>query len=234
MIVLLYSKNLNTMKILIIDDEKEICQVLKANLETESFVVDWVLSGEEGLSLIKKNNYDLIILDYNLPIKNGQEVCREIRGKKITTPIIMLSVNTETAIKVETLNVGADDYLTKPFSFEELLARMRALLRRPEKIADEQLKISDLILDTRKYTVTKGAESIKLTKKEFSLLEYLLRNKGIVLSRGMILENVWDMNADPFSNTIESHIVSLRKKIKDTGKDRIIQTVSGRGYKIND
>ncbi len=222
------------MKILIIDDEKEICQMLKSNLKTESFIVDWVLSGEDGLSLINKNNYDLIILDYNLPAKNGEEVCQEIRSKKITTPIIILSVNTETAIKVKTLNVGADDYLTKPFSFEELLARIRALLRRPKKISTEQLKVADLILDTKKYTVQRKGKDIKLTKKEFSLLEYLLRNKGIVLSRGMILEHVWDMNADPFSNTIESHIVSLRRKIKDAKENKIVHTISGRGYKIED
>jgi DNA-binding response OmpR family regulator len=158
------------MKILIIDDEKEICQMLKTNLEAEGFVVDFVLSGEAGLELVGDSNYDLIILDYNLPAKSGSDVCGEIRSKNITTPIIILSVNPETTIKVQTLNVGADDYLTKPFSFEELLARMRALLRRPKKIKDEKLTISDLILDVKKHTVEKGKKDIHLTKKNLRYL----------------------------------------------------------------
>ena len=223
------------MKILSVEDEEAICHTLKLNLETEGFVVDFVLSGEAALRLVNGRNYDLIILDYNLPAKNGLEVCSEIRDSEITTPIIMLSVNSETATKVKLLNIGADDYLTKPFSFEELLARIRALLRRPSKIKDEKFEIADLTLDIKKHTVKKNGQDIHLTRKEFALLAYLLKNRGLVMSRGMILEHVWDMNADPFSNTIESHIVSIRKKIKDTDSNgSIIKTISGLGYKISD
>lgn len=223
------------MKILIIDDEKEICDSLKKKLETEHFIVDFSLRGEEGQMKAMTRKYDLIVLDYNLPDKNGLEVCKELRKQKVKTPIIMLSVNSETSTKVELINIGADDYLTKPFSFDELLARARALLRRPEKINSNIIKIRDLSLDTVKHKVIRGEKEVYLTKKEFALLQYLMKNKGTVLSRGMILEQVWDMNADPFSNTIESHIVSVRKKIMDNdSENRIIKTFSGLGYKVDD
>lgn len=144
----------------------------------------------------------------------------------------MLSVKSETLTKVDILNIGADDYLTKPYSFEELLARVKALLRRPKQIEDEVLKVDDLILDVRKHLVKRGKREIYLTRKQFMLLEYLMKNQGMVVSRGIIMEHVWDMNADLFSNTIETHISTLRRKI-DSPKDRkLIYTISGRGYKI--
>lgn len=221
------------MRILLVEDSKEIIKFLKPSLEAEFFAVDVAEDGEKGSSLGRTNDYDLIILDNILPIKTGITVCEEIRKKGKTTPIIVLSVRSETTTKVELLNAGADDYLVKPFSFDELLARIRALLRRPKKIEGDIIAINDLVLDTKKCTVMRGKKNVRLTRKEFMLLEYLLRNKDSVLSRGMIMEHVWDMSADPFSNTIESHILSLRRKLFFPGKKKLIQTVPGRGYKIS-
>ncbi len=221
------------MTILIIEDEKDIIKFLKPGLEAECFAVDVAEDGEKGLFLATTKDYDLIILDNNLPKKSGQEVCEELRANKKTTPIIMLSVLSDIDKKVELLNAGADDYLTKPFSFQELLARIRSLLRRPKKLEDEILRINDLELDSRRNTVKRDGEEISLTRKQFMLLEYLMRNAGMVLTRGMIMEHVWEMDVDPFSNTIETHILSLRKKIRNANKPHeLIQTVPGRGYKI--
>jgi len=221
------------MRILIIEDEQEIIEFLKKSFESECFIVDTAMDGAEGSYLARTNKYDLIILDNLMPKKNGLEVCKEIRGEEITTPIIMLSVQSESSTKVDLLKAGADDYLTKPFSFEELLARTRALLRRPTKTEYSILEIGDLKLDTPRHLAIRGKKEIYLTRKEFMLLEYLMQNRGAVMSRGMIMEHVWDMNADPFSNTIESHIVSLRKKIDAENKPKIIHTVPGRGYKAD-
>jgi DNA-binding response OmpR family regulator len=221
------------MRILLVEDEKDIIKFLKLSLESECFVVDVAEDGEKGSYLARTNDYDLIILDNILPKKQGLEVCKEIREEGKNSLILMLSVKSDVATKVDLLNAGADDYLTKPFSLEELLARMRALVRRPKQIESEILQIDNLILDTKRHLVKRKDKEIYLTRKSFMLLEYLMRNQGLVLSRGMIMEHVWDMNADPFSNTIESHILSLRKKI-DFGKNKkLIHTVPGRGYKID-
>jgi len=220
------------MRILIIDDQKEIVDFLKKGLESVCFAVDIAMDGEQGSYMARTNDYDLIVLDNNLPKKNGKEIAKEIRGDGKNTPIIMLSVHSDISTKVDLLNLGVDDYVTKPFSFDELLARIKALLRRPPQIEDEIIKAGNLILDTKRHAVRRDDKEIYLTKKEFMLLEYLMRNNGIVLSRSMILEHVWDMNADPFSNTIESHILSLRKKIDSDNGQKIITTVPGIGYKI--
>lgn len=222
------------MRVLVVEDEREIVNFLKKSLEAELFAVDVAEDGEKAIALARTTNYDLIILDNVLPKKTGLEVCRAVRQSKKDVPILVLSVNSETTTKVELLNAGADDYLSKPFSLDELIARIRALLRRPTKTEKEALEIDDLILDTKRGTVTRGKKEIHLTRKEFMLLEYLLRNRGIVVSRGMILEHVWDMHADPFSNTIESHITSLRRKIDAKRKAGLIRTVTGRGYKIDE
>jgi len=218
------------MRILIIEDEQKICDFLEMILKP-SFSVNRAKDGETGSHMARINDYDLIILDNALPYKQGKEVCSEIRAAKKTVPILILSALGESYNKVELLDAGADDYLTKPFSSEELLARIRALLRRPQNLEQEILELGDISLNTKTHDVKKANKLLKLTRKEFMLLQYFLRHKGIVLSRGMIMEHVWDMNADLFSNTIEAHIVSLRRKINDK-KQLIIQTVSGRGYKI--
>lgn len=221
------------MRILVIEDDPKINYFLKTSLESEYFVVDTTHDGAEGLYLAKTNSYDLIILDSMLPSMTGLEICTELRSAEISTPIIGVSVKSETVNKVGFLNAGADDYLTKPFSFEELTARIRALLRRPHIVQTDIIEVGDIILDSKKHTVRKDGVEVYLTRKEFLLLEYLMRNQGTVLSRGMILEHVWDMNADPFSNTIETHIMTLRKKIDQDKETRRIHTVPGIGYKFD-
>lgn len=224
------------MRVLVIEDDKNIKDFLKTSLTAEAFAVDTAEDGEEGSRLARVNDYDLIVLDNMLPKKNGLEVCKEIRSEGKTVPILMLSVRSESETKVELLNAGADDYLIKPFKLEELIARIRALLRRPGQIENEILHVDGIVLDTKKQIVTREGKEVYLTRKEFALLHYLMKNKGTVLSRGMILEHVWDMNADPFSNTIESHIRSLRRKLSlgEESTKEFIQTVPGRGYVINE
>ena len=222
------------MRVLVIEDESGISRLLKAGLESEYFAVDIAEDGERGSYLARTNGYDIIILDNMLPFKNGKEVCDEVRKSGVTTPIIMLSVQADMTTKVDLLNKGADDYLTKPFSLEELIARIRALLRRPTTISSDVFDIDDLVLDTKRHTVFRGIREITLTKKEFMLLELLLRRKRTVVSRGTIMEHVWDMHIDPFSNTVESHILNLRKKLHTKGKKQLIHTVPGVGYKIDD
>ncbi len=221
------------MRILVIEDDKQISNSLKRGLQDACFVVDTAQNGTEGSFQARTNEYDLIILDLMLPGKDGKDVCREIRRAEKNMPILMLSVVSEIPTKVELLEMGADDYMTKPFLFEELLARVRALLRRPRKTEDPALKFADLEMDVKKHSVKRAGQEIYLTKKEFMLLEYFLKNQGEVLSRAMILEHVWDMNADPFSNTIEAHIRSLRRKIDKEEWPKIIHTISGRGYKLD-
>jgi len=224
---------MSNMRALVIDDEKAVRDMLCRHLRAESFAVDTAEDGSEGSYLARTNNYDLVILDNMLPEKSGMAVCEEIRRIGSTVPILMLSVLGETSQKVSLINAGADDYMVKPFSFDELIARVRALMRRPSKMAGDLITIADFTLDTKLQNLKRDGNDIYLTRKEFMLLEYLMRNQGVVLSRGMIMEHVWDMSSDPFSNTIESHILSLRKKIGDTREKRLIQTVPGRGYKID-
>jgi two-component system, OmpR family, response regulator ArlR len=220
------------MKILIIEDDSSIRNVLRIGLESKAFAIDLAEDGERGSFMARTNTYDLIILDNVLPKKTGGHICKEIRDLEIFTPILMLSAKSEVLSKIELLNLGADDYMTKPFSFDELLARIYALTRRPRYIQNEVIKVNNLKLDRRKQTIYFDDKELMLTKKEFSLLEYLIVNKNTVLSRGQILDNVWDLSSDPFSNTIETHIRNVRVKIKDEAKD-IIESIHGRGYRLN-
>lgn len=220
------------MRILVVEDEEKISRFLRDSFEAEFFAVDIAEDGERGSYFARTNEYDLVVLDNMLPKKDGLQVCQEIRASGKTMPILVVSVKTDTMDKVDLLNAGADDYLAKPFVLEELLARVRALMRRPSAIESDILVVEDVVLDTKNGTATRDGRDLLLTRKEFMLLQYLMRNEGIVLSRGMILEHVWDMSVDIFSNTIESHILSLRKKLGDMGKDRLIQTISGRGYRM--
>lgn len=220
------------MRALIVEDEDNIARLLKAGLESEYFVVDSAEDGERGSFLARTNDYDIIILDNMLPKKSGTAVCEEIRHSGKTTPILVLSAISDMSTKISLLNTGADDYITKPFSFEELLARVRALLRRPSTFSKDTLEVGTIILDTHSHTVHKNKKEIYLTKKEFMLLELLLRRKGSAVSRSSIIEHVWDMHVDPLSNTVESHILNIRKKIDPKGASSYIQTVPGVGYKI--
>ena len=214
------------------EDEKEIRNYLKKSLESECYAVDLAEDGEKGIKCALANNYDLICLDNIMPKKTGKEVCETLRQRGISTPIIMLSVKSEVTTKVDLLNAGADDYLTKPFSIDELSARMKALLRRPSAIEKEVYKIDNLYVDYNRHLVKRGDKNITLTRKELALLKYLMQNRGTVLSKSMIMEHVWDIGVDPFSNTIESHILSLRKKIDIPREKKLIHTISGRGYKL--
>jgi two-component system, OmpR family, response regulator len=222
------------MRILIIDDDESLRETLAASLREESFAVDLAADGTDGSYLARTNDYDLIILDSILPGKNGVEVCREVRLSGRNMPILSLSVEDDLAAKLCLLNNGADDYLTKPFSFQELMARIRAILRRPPVFLGEAVTVDNLTLDSRTQSVRRGEREIYLTRKEFLLLEYLMRNRGRVLSRGIIMEHVWDRQGDLFSNTIETHVLNLRRKLEKRGERKLIHTIPGRGYKLDD
>jgi len=221
------------MKVLLIDDEEQIANTLKPLLKEKNIILDWAGDGEQGLQIALLNEYDLILLDYNLPTLNGRQIIEKIRAEKKTLPIIMLSVRTEIADKVDILNLGADDYLTKPYSFCELLARITAISRRPSALKSSRLNVKNLELFPEKFLVRRNGQNIRLRAKEFALLEYLMTKKGYFVSRQEIMEHVWDENADPFSNTIEVHIMKLRKKIENK-RHHFIFTVPNRGYKIDD
>ena len=221
------------MRILLIEDEREIASLIVRSLKANRFAVDWAKTSEEGLLWAKVNPYDLGIVDINLGRgMNGLEICKEIRGKKISFPIIILSVVADQRTKVDALNMGADDYLTKPFVTGELLARINALLRREKKMTGTKLKVGELQMDLLAHIVRRGDKEVVLNKKEFALLEYFMRNPGITLTRTMILEHVWDMNADPFTNTVDVHVRFLRAKIDDGWDKKVIITVHGHGYRL--
>jgi DNA-binding response OmpR family regulator len=220
------------MRVLLIEDEKEIADLVTAGIHAERFAVDWAATGEEGIRWAKINQYDLGVFDVRLGDMRGIEVCKLLREKGKTFPIIMLSVMNDAITKVEALNSGADDYLAKPFFMAELAARIRALLRREKRMRGPLLRVGDLTMDTLTHQVMRADHSITLNRKEFALLEYLMRNEGTTLTRGMILEHVWDMNADPFTNTVDVHIRFLRQKIDVGHRVKLIKTVHGYGYKI--
>ena len=222
------------MRILIVEDEKKIANYLKKGLEQESFAVDVAYDGKYGYDLASSESYDLIVLDLMLPGIDGLEICRRLRDHNNHSPILMLTARGKIEDKVTGLNTGADDYLAKPFAFEELLARIKALTRRPREALPTILKTGNLTLDTNSYEVTRSEKEITLSKKEFSLLSYLLRNKGKVVTKGQIISKVWDFDADVLPNTVEVYIGYLRNKIdKPFGKtNQLIQTVRGFGYKI--
>ncbi len=221
------------MRLLVIEDHPELQLMLKHNLEDLGFSVDATDLGKKGSFMARTTDYDAIVLDYILPDQQGNEICREIRKSGTGSPILVVSAKSSTQDKLELFNAGADDYITKPFSFEELTARIHALLRRPSHWQGQILKIDNLELDAKKYKVTRGGKNINLTRKEFGLLEFLLSNQGSVMPRGAILEHVWDINVNIFSNTIETHILNLRRKIDVPGETKLIHTFSGRGYKID-
>ena len=220
------------MKILIIEDEKLIADNLKAGLEQHMFIVDVAYNGEDGYKLINDFDYDLIIMDLMLPDIQGEELCQRLRQEKNEAFIIMLTAKKQLGNIIEGLNIGADDYITKPFEFTELLARIRALIRRSSKNKDNVLLYRDIKLDLDKEQVFGGGREIGLTKKEFMILEYLLRHKGQLISRNQLLEHAWDMNVDIFTNVVDTHIKNLRKKLGKYGN--YIITTYGSGYRISD
>lgn len=221
------------MRILIVEDDPDTGKLLKAALEEQGYAVDLESDGDRGFRLARLNEYDLIILDNMLPGKHGADICREVRAAGNTAPILILSIRAGTQQKVDLLDTGADDYVTKPFSLEEVTARVKALLRRPRQIVGSILQVEDLVLDKTAFSVTRGKKRVYLTAKEFELLEYLMQNQGRVVSRSTLMEHVWDMNADLFSRTIETHVMRLRKKIDAGATKKLIHTVPGRGYKLD-
>jgi len=220
------------MRVLVIEDEIEIASFIVGGLRADRFVVDIADDGAKGFQMARLNDYDLLVVDIMLPGKDGIELCKELRALGKTCALIMLSAKNDIYTKVEALNSGADDYVTKPFSFEELRARVHALLRRERKLHSSQLTVGDLVMDTLTHTVTRRGKKIELSKKEFILLEYFMRNAGLTLTRAMILEHVWDMNADPFTNTVDVHIRFLREKIDRPFRRKLLHTVHGYGYKL--
>lgn len=219
------------MRVLLIEDEKEIANFVIRALKSDGYSVDTTPSGKKGIYLSRINDYDAVILDVMLPDIDGFSVCQEIRVTKKKLPVLMLTVKSEISDKIKAFNLGADDYLTKPFAIEELLVRLRAILRRPSAVVEDVYRSGDLVVDTNKHIVTRAGKMIEIRSKEFSLLEYLFRNRGIVQTRSMLLEHVWDMNTDPFTNTVDVHIRSLRRKLNDEA-GRIIETVHGKGYVV--
>ncbi|MDD4860447.1 MAG: response regulator transcription factor [Candidatus Omnitrophica bacterium] len=219
------------MRILVVEDEKKIADFIKRGLKEEGYAVDIANDGENGLFLAKTNDYDLVLLDLMLPKLDGITVCKKLRADKVLMPIIMLTAKDAVKDKVTGLDAGADDYLTKPFAFEELLARVRAMLRKKSEQAQaSKLQVGDLVIDLNTHKVTRAGKDIELTAKEFALLEYLMRNAGKVVTRTMISEHVWDIDFDTFTNVIDVYINYLRNKIDPDSKKKLIQTVRGRGY----
>jgi DNA-binding response OmpR family regulator len=220
------------MRILVVDDDRRLCAIIKRGLLEEAYAVDLAYDGEEGEYLAEVNTYDLIILDIMLPHKDGIEVCHELRAKKINTPILMLTAKDTVEDRVKGLDTGADDYLVKPFAFNELLARIRALLRREGIAKAPELRVADLTLNTLTRQIWRGQRTIELTTKEYVILEYLMRHPNVVVTRTMIEEHAWDYDFDSLSNLIDVYIRRLRRKIDNEGEDSLIQTVRGAGYRL--
>lgn len=217
------------MRILLVEDEKNVAGFIKRGLTEEFYTVDVAINGEEGLLIATNAEYDLIILDIMLPDTNGIDLCRRIRDHNIKTPIMMLTGVDLIESKVKGLDSGADDYVTKPFAFEEFLARVRSLLRRPS-FTINSLKAADLILDPVRHEVQRGGQKISLTWKEFALLEYLIRNKGRILSRTRIFEHIWGYDLETSSNIVDVNVSYLREKIDKNYLPKLIHTVRGVGY----
>ncbi len=222
------------MRVLLVEDDNRIAAFVAKGLRENSYAVDIAYDGDEAIYMASINSYDLFILDINLPNKDGFDVCREIRDIGNKKPILMLTARDAIDDRISGLDIGADDYLTKPFEFRELLARLRALLRRQNEIRPPQIVIADLTIDTVSRTVRRGGTQIELTTKEYSLIEFLAINKGKVVGREEISEHVWDDSFDPFSNLIEVYIKRLRIKLDEGYDIQLIQTRRGSGYILND
>jgi heavy metal response regulator len=218
------------LKILIIEDEKRLAEILKKGLEEHSFIVELSFDGEEGLYMTETFTYDAIILDLMLPKMDGFTILNRLRTKKIDVPVLVLTARGEIEDRVKGLNTGADDYIVKPFEFSELLARLKAIIRRAKGRASPILKIDNLTIDTNSRTVKRGGKEIKLSAKEYSILEYLALNKGRIISRTELIDHIYDMNFDLDSNIIDVYINYLRNKIDRTHNKKLIHTVRGAGY----
>jgi DNA-binding response OmpR family regulator len=222
------------MKVLIVEDEHLIATSIKKGLEQEHYTADVAFDGIDGYDKASTGDYDIILLDLMLPGLDGLSVCKKLREDKNNTPILMLTAKSQLEDKIKGLNCGADDYLTKPFAFEELLARIRALSRRPQQSTGKALTVGDLTLDTTSYQVKRGNNEICLSSKEYSLLECLMRHSGQILNKDQLIQYVWSYESDILPNTVEVYIRNLRQKIDKPFKKNLIQTIRGFGYKISE
>ncbi|RLB07214.1 MAG: DNA-binding response regulator [Deltaproteobacteria bacterium] len=220
------------MRILVVEDEKKVASFLQKGLEEEYYIVDCAYDGEEALYMLEVNDYDMVILDIMLPKIDGLEVLRRVRGKGLSLPVLMLTAKDSVEDIVRGLDAGGDDYLTKPFAFAELLARVRALLRRREREPLGELKVADLVLNPLTHKVSRGGKQIELTAKEYALLEYLMRHANRVVTRTMISEHVWDYHFDPMTNVIDVYVNHLRKKVDMGFAHKLIHTIRGVGYML--
>jgi len=218
------------LRILLVEDEPRMAQVIAKGLREHSYAVDVAEDGNAALYQTSINDYDLILLDVLLPGRDGFEVCRELRARGDARPVLMLTARATVDDRITGLDAGADDYLTKPFAFRELLARVRALLRREPQLRADQFQLDDLVVNSASHRVTRAEREIELTAKEYALLEYLARHAGRLVSRAEIAEHVWDDSFDPFSNTIEVYVNRLRKKIDEDHSVKLIHTRRGEGY----
>jgi len=218
------------MRILVVEDEKKVAQFIKQGLEEEHYSVDVAHDGEKGLFMAQSEQYDLLVIDVMLPKKSGLDLIREVRAAQGTTPALMLTAKASTEDKVAGLDSGADDYLTKPFAFAELLARVRSLLRRGAKEKSTLLAVADLELDTVTHKAKRAGRTIELTAKEYALLEFFLRNKDRVLSRAIISEHIWDYNFDTGTNILDVDVNHLRNKVDSSTDRKLLRTVRGVGY----
>jgi DNA-binding response OmpR family regulator len=220
------------MRILVIEDDRRLCGIIKRGLMEEGYAVDTAYDGEDGEYLAETTPYDIIILDIMLPKKDGIEACQELRLKRINIPILMLTAKDTVEDRVRGLDAGADDYLVKPFAFNELLARVRALLRREGVSKSSRLQVGDLVMDTLTREVWRGQRKSELTSKEYTILEYFMRHPNVVITRTMLEEHAWDYEFDSISNIIDVYIRRIRSKIDERGQDSLIQTVRGAGYRM--
>jgi two-component system copper resistance phosphate regulon response regulator CusR len=217
-------------RILLVEDESRVAGFIAKGLREQTYAVDIACDGEQALYHATVNEYDLVILDVMLPIKDGHAVCRELRGAGFGAPILMLTARADVDDRVAGLDSGADDYLAKPFDFKELLARLRALLRRSKGLRPQVLRVADLTLNTANHAVTRGVRPLSLTAKEYALLEFLVLNENRVVGRERIAQHVWDESFDPFSNVIDVYVKRLRAKLEAGGAKRLIRTRRGEGY----
>lgn len=222
------------MRILLVEDDRKIAGFIAKGLREVNYAVDIFHNGEDGAYWAVENDYDLMILDVMLPDKNGFEICREVRAANKITPIMMLTAKDAVEDKIRGLQYGADDYMSKPFSFAELLARIQALLRRANNYASQNLEADNLTMDIAARRVFRGEKEIELTGREFSLLEYLLRNKNRIVTESMIISHVWDMNSELFTNVVNVYIHHLRKKVDSELEKKLIYTIRGRGFSLKD
>jgi DNA-binding response OmpR family regulator len=222
------------MRILVVEDELKIANAMKRALELQRYAVGVAYNGTEGYDLAAGEEFDLIILDIMLPGMDGLTICKKLRQEGVTTPILMLTARGQISDKITGLDTGADDYMVKPFSFEELFAHIRALIRRPKQMDANILKVKDLTLNTSTYKVARDGKNIQLSAKEFSILEYLLRNKNRVISRDQLISHVWNYDADVMPNVVEVHIKHMRDKVDAPFASPIIETVRGKGYMIEE